>query len=110
MWKTKPTVLRKDAETHWSQRRGNSQSNEEPLPTHQASMNRNMRAELECGQEGGAARMANGNENYVVHGMNNLETSIKIINIPALQLNIPTLRNLPREIKTAIRKDTKTHL
>lgn len=29
------------------------------------------------------------------YGLNNLETSIKIINLPTLQLNIPTLWNLP---------------
>lgn len=42
-----------------------------------------------------AAQTANGNENYVVQETNNLETSIKIINMPNLQLNIPILWNLP---------------
>lgn len=42
-----------------------------------------------------AAKTANGNENYVANETNNLETYIKIINTPTLQLNIPILRNLP---------------
>lgn len=46
----------------------------------------------------------------MVYGMNNLETSIKFINLPTLH-SISLLYGIyPWEIKTVIHKDTQTHL
>lgn len=62
----------------------------------QASTKQNMTAELEWAGKRWLHRLEMKMEmkTNVVYGTNNLELSIKIINIPTLKLNIPTLWNL----------------
>lgn len=79
---------------------------------HQASTKQNMTAELEWAGKRWLHRLEMKMEmkTNVVYGTNNLELSIKIINIPTLKPISLFFGICSREIKTVIRKDTQTHL